>query len=107
MIRHIAAGFPEKYQKWGEPKTREFVRGVIQSGRQNGISGSGPLVRLIELMFQFGARFELCPEQTWALELLALETLPGDAKVQILAERFHELSGGRTIEEVGEEDAQP
>ena len=55
-------------------------------------------------MFQFGARFELCPERAWALDLLAHKTLPGDAKVQMIAERFQELSGGRTIEEVGEED---
>jgi hypothetical protein len=104
MVKHIAAGFPEKYQKWGEPKTRDFIRRGVETGHQNGITGGGPLVGLIELMFQFGARFELCPERAWALDLLAHKTLPGDAKVQMIAERFQELSGGRTIEEVGEED---
>ena len=104
LARHLAAAFPEKFQKWGEPKTRDFIRRSLEIGRRNRITTNGPLMGLTELMFQFGARFELCPEQAWALNLLAHRTLPGDAKVQIIAERFHELSGGRTIEEVGEED---
>ena len=104
MVKHIAAGSPEKYQKWGEPKTRALIRQGLETGRRNGITAGGSLIGLIELMFQFGPRFELCPEQAWALDLLAHKTLPGDAKVQIIAERFNELSGGTTIEEVADDE---
>jgi len=105
IVKNIAAAFPGKFNRWGEMKTREFVRRGVEIGRQHGITASGPLSTLIELMVQFGARFELCPEQAWALDLMAHKTLPGSAKVQLIAERFHELSRGRTIEEVDGEDA--
>jgi hypothetical protein len=104
MVRYVAAEYPDKYKRWREPKTRDLVRKGIEAGRQNGITQEGALMSLIDLFLQFGVGFELSPEQGWALEILAHETLPCDAKIQIIAERFHELSGGRRIEEAGDDD---
>jgi hypothetical protein len=98
MVRHIATEYPEKYQKLGEPKTLSLVREGIETGGQNGIKSAGPVAALIELMVEFGERFELSPDQAWAHEILAHETLPGGVKIELIGERFREMSGGRIVE---------
>jgi hypothetical protein len=106
ILPHIAAEFPEKYKKLGDTKTRDLIRKGIEIGRQNGITQESAMVGLIELIVQFGAQFELSPEQAWARDLLAQKTVSGDVKVQLIAERFHQLTRGRRIEEgedVGEQ----
>ena len=104
MLAFIAGEYPKKHAKWGDARTRELIRTGVLIGRENGITKQTDVIGLIELMVQFGTRFELSPEQKWARELMAHPSLPGDAKVQLIAERFHELSQGKEIEEIEDDE---
>ncbi|MGH9351142.1 MAG: hypothetical protein ACRD2G_03110 [Terriglobia bacterium] len=98
MMEYIASEYPEKYKKLGETKAKELVLKGIEAGRRNGIGSEGTVAALVELMLEFGERFELSPDPSWAQEILAHDTLPGGVKVEIIGERFREMSQGRIVE---------
>ena len=98
MVSYIATEYPKKYMKWGEARTRDLIRKGFLTGKRNGITKENAVIGLIELIVQFGAEFELSPEQKWAQEVMAHPSLPGDAKIQIIEERFYELTQGKEVE---------
>lgn len=97
MVAHLANEFTAKHAVWGDAGTREFVRRVILAGDQNGVRSIGAVAVLIELMAQFGERFELSPDKVWARKLLAHPTLPDRPKVEALRDRLASRTGGRRI----------
>jgi hypothetical protein len=97
MVQHLAAEFGTRVAEWGEAGTREFVQRVILSGEQHNIRSTGAVAVLIELMAEFGERFELTPDKAWARKLLAHPTLPDHPKVDALRDRLSSRTGGRKI----------
>lgn len=97
MVRHLATEFAVKHSEMGDAGTREFVLRAIDAGARNGVRNVGAVAVLIELMAEFGERFEVSPDKVWARKLLAHPTLPDVPKVDALRDRLASRTGGRTI----------
>ena len=89
----------------GDARTRDLTRNGALVARENGITKEAAVIGVIELMVQSGWQFELSPERNWAWELMAQPSLPGEAKVQIIAECFYELTQGGEVEETEQDDS--
>src|SRR5262245_14422117 len=90
MQAYIAAEFPGRYQALGDEGTRLLIQKGIEAGERHGIDTEGATAVLIELMLDFGARFERSPDRAWAERILARPDLPGQVKVAAVRERLTE-----------------
>jgi len=97
MLGRIRTTFPFQYDVLGESGAREFIRRAIRSGAGFQIRTRGGIAVLIELMLQYGEGFELSPDPSWALKILAHRSLPPYLKVDTIRDRFGALSRGRRI----------
>ncbi len=97
MVASLESHYPEKYQKMGEAGARAFVKKAIGTGRQHNVVSQGAVTVYIELLMDYGEGFHLAPERAFGRRLLEHPTLPGEAKVVAIRERFDRSTGGRTI----------
>ncbi|HJZ59725.1 MAG TPA: hypothetical protein VKE74_32585 [Gemmataceae bacterium] len=101
MVGYVAAEFPRHYEVLGQEGTREFIRRVIRTAAGHGVTTIGAVAVLIELMLQFGERFERSPDRVWANNILAHPTLPDHVKVDAIRDRFVARTGGRVLVPAG------
>lgn len=94
---HIAHSYPKHARALGEARLRALVKTGLEARTRLGIVGDGTAVTFIELMVEFGERFERAPERAWAEQMLADEALPGDVKVRAIRARFDAMTGGRRL----------
>lgn len=94
---HIAHTYPKHARALGEARLRGLVKTGLDARTRLGISSDGAAVTFIELMVEFGERFERSPERAWAEQMLADEALPGDVKVRAIRARFDAMTGGRRL----------
>ena len=97
LAKHIATLYPQQSELLGELGVRKFIRKAIETGSKYGVDTEGAVTTLIELMLAYGEQFETSPDQSWALEILAHPTLPGDLKVDVIRDRFSEFRGNRGL----------
>ena len=97
MVAHISTGYPRHYARLGEEGARRLVRDAIETGEARGIDTVGAVSVLIELMVEFGERFERAPDRGWAAEILENPALPGQLKVRLIRDRFEARTQGRTV----------
>ena len=97
MRAYIAEEYPARYQTLGDEGTRQLIQKGIEAGERHGIDTEGATAVLIELMLDFGERFERTPDRAWAERILARPDLPGQVKVTAVRERLTERTGGRPI----------
>lgn len=94
---HIVHTYPEHAHALGKERLRALVESGLEARARLGIRGDGAAVTLIELMVEFGERFERSPQRAWADRMLADAALPGDVKVQAIRARFSAMTGGRRL----------
>jgi hypothetical protein len=97
MLDRIRATFPSKYELLGETGTREFIRRAIDSGAKYRLTTRGAVGVLIELLLQYGEKFENSPDPAWAWKVFTHGALPAHLKVDMIRDRFDPLLQGRTI----------
>jgi hypothetical protein len=51
----------------------------------------------MDLMFEWGERFEYAPDGAWARDVLAHPALPDHMKVMLISTRFAKCTGGRRL----------
>ncbi|MFN0104731.1 MAG: hypothetical protein ACKV2U_21915 [Bryobacteraceae bacterium] len=99
MVRHIETAYPGHFAKWGKAGTAEFVSRNIRRAADHGIDTTGAVTTFLELLVVFGERFGESPYGEEALEILGEPALPGQIKIQLLAECLTARIGGRRIVE--------
>ena len=97
MLRHIAAGYPEKFSEIGEDGALGYIRSTVASAGQHGLVTGISVGVFIMLKLEFGETFELSPDREWARKMLDHPTLPGDIKAMQIANRLVSRTGGRRI----------
>jgi hypothetical protein len=100
LLPHLAADYPSWYQERQDPGAREFVERVIENGMKHKIRSQSAVSTLVDLMIEFGEKFEKSPDRQWAMNLLAHPSLPDGIKTSLLAERLRVRTGGRRIVEI-------
>ena len=97
MVDRIRTRIPISFERRGESGIREFIRSVIAIGAQHQMTTCGAVGALIELMLQYGEKFENSPDPSWAWKILTHPDLPAHLKVDTIRDRFDPLLQGRTI----------
>jgi hypothetical protein len=97
MVRQIAVDYPAQFHRMGADAAREFVIRAIQNGSRNHVETEGGVAILIQLMIEFGERFENSPDKAWALDMLSHSTMPAQLKLKLMRERMTMLSQGRVV----------
>lgn len=102
VTMHLAVEFPRHYSSLGEDGAREFVQRVIRIGAGCEVTTMGAVAVLVELLLQFGERFERSPDSVWANNVLATSTLPDYLRVEAIRQRLSLGTGGRVLVPVSE-----
>ena len=103
MATHIRAEYPDKLTKRSDQGVIEFLRHTIAEANAQHIETAGAIAVLIELMMEYGEKFELVPssDRQWAKNMLAHPTLPDYIRLETIRDRFARSTGGRRIVPVG------
>lgn len=97
MRAYIAAEHPARHQALGDLGTRRLIEKGIDAAARHGIDTEGATGVLIELMLEFGERFERTPDRAWAERMLGRRDVPGQVRVSAVRERFSASTGGRPL----------
>lgn len=81
----------------GRPGVEAFVDRALAVLATWGIETEGAASLLVELMAQVGERFERSPDRSFALDTLAHPALPGAIKAQMVFEKLHATTEGRSV----------
>jgi len=98
LVTHLLTNLPGPSAVLGdEPEVRSFVRRGMAQAAGHGIDTPGGIAVFLELLVQYGERFERSPDRVWASNILAHPVLPGYVKVGAIRDRFAERTGGRVL----------
>jgi hypothetical protein len=100
MRAYIAQAYPARYQALGDEGTKLLIQKGVEAGERHHLENEGAVSVFIELMVEFGERFERSPDRAWAERILAQPDLPGEVKVSAVRERLHARTGGRSLKPV-------
>ena len=98
LIAHLLTNYPAPSAAIGDDvAVRAFVRRGMERAAANDIATAGAITAFVELLVQFGEKFERSPDRIWAANILAHPVLPGYIKVGAIRDRFAERTGGRVL----------
>lgn len=94
----LSARFPESCRALGnEANLTAFVERAIQEAKALGVESTTGVQALATLWLQFGFRLQRSPIKTWARNILAHPSLPGEAKALSVFERHEAETQGSIL----------
>lgn len=97
MRATLARDYPRHYAALGDDGAGQFVRRCIAAAAGLGVTTTGAVAVLIELMLQYGERFERSPDREWINNILANTDVPDFLRVGAVRDRLATWTGGRTF----------
>ncbi len=97
MADSVVKNYPRQFEAMERAEVCNFIFRAIEKGSTNHVETEGGVAVLIDLMVQFGEKFENSRDKAWADEILAHATLPPEVKLPLLYRRMTQLSRGRVI----------
>jgi hypothetical protein len=97
VLADLAENHPEAYAALGEPAVQDFVNRARKIALEHRFESAPAIEGLIDLMFEYGERFQYAPDGAWARDVLAHPSLPDHLKVTLISTRFAKRTGGRRL----------
>jgi len=83
-IAHLRRRFPERTAPVEDARLRAFVYAGIGRAKRYGIVGEADVLRYLEYMLIYGARFDTDPELAWAGEILRRKGLGPTRRMDLI-----------------------
>ena len=94
MVEHIAADFPEQFERMKEEGTREFVRAGVARCAAHGIDTEGGIRFVVDLLLEH-PDFDGSRDMAWARTILQDGELSGQGKVNLIQQRLEAAKARR------------
>ena len=97
MLVALENDYPRHWAALGGDGADVFVRRCIATAAALGVTTTGAVAVLVELMLQYGERFERSPDRIWVNNILANTDVPDFLRVGAVRDRLAAWTGGRTF----------